>query len=219
MSKNAKLLVGVCSAVALTLGGCSEDKSDSDSVPPSPTAAMVPATQSLVTLAAAGPGESVGLTACPLGDFDTLVSKAPNEVQDLAAAAEGELVSYVFQTDVGGEPAMLQCGRAELGAYTGEVPEGDYRDDLVHLLADYIVTFEDDSVYHEGTIVRFCTETIGVGGGEFCEADWYDDNVWIGVFMSGDSRSSELAEQWLVAILDDVIANVPQLAAGIQLAA
>ena len=179
---------------------------------------MVPAIQSLVTLAAAGPGESVSLTACPLGDFDALVGKAPGEVQDLAAAAEGELVTYVFQTDVEGEPAMLQCGRAELGAYTGEVPKGDYRDDLVHLLGDFIVTFDPDSAYHEGTIVRFCTEAIGVGG-NFCEADWYDDNVWVGVFLSGDNQSTELAEKWLVAILDDVIANVPQMAPGIQVAA
>ncbi len=218
MSKNAKFIVGVCSVVALSLGACSDDKSDSNS-DASPTDAMVPAIRSLVTLAAAGPGKSVGLTACPLGDFDTLVSKGPDEVQTLAAGAEGELVTYVFQTALEGEPAHLQCGRAELGAYTGEVPKGDYRDDLVHLLEDFIVTFEPDSVYHEGTIVRFCTEVVGVGSGEFCEADWYDDNVWVGVFMSGDSRSSELAEQWLVAILDDVIANVPQLAPDIEVAA
>ena len=219
MSKNARFICGVCSAVALVLGACSDDKSGSGSDASTTTlatAAMVPAIQSLVTLAAAGPGESVALTACPLGDFDTLVSKAPNAVQDIAAAAEGELVTYVFQTDVEGESAMLQCGRAELGAYTGEVPKGDYREDLVRLLADFIVTFEDDSAYHEGTIVRFCTEVVGVGGGEFCEADWYNDDVWVGVFLSGDSRSSDLAEQWLVAILDDVIVNVPQLAPGIQ---
>ncbi len=217
MSKNAKFIVGVCSAVALTLGACSDDKSDSDS-DKSPTATMVPAIQALVTLAAAGPGESVSLTACPLGDFDTLVSKAPDEVQDLATAAEGDLVTYVFQPDLKGEPAMLQCGRAEVGAYTGEVPTGDYREDLVNLLQDFIVTFDPDSLYHEGTIVRFCTEAVGVGG-DFCEADWYDDNVWVGVFMSGDTQSTELAEQWLVAILDDVIANVPQLAPGLQVAA
>jgi hypothetical protein len=218
MSKNARFALAFCSAVVLTLGACSDDKSDSDGDSDvSPTAAMVPAIQRLVTLAAAEPGEAVDLTACPLGDYEALLTKAPEDVQDLAAAAEGELVAFVFQAAVEGEPANLQCGRSELGAYTGEVPEGDYREDLVHLLEDFIVTFENDSAYKGGTVVRFCTETVGVGGDDFCEADWYDENVWIGVFISGESRSSDLAQEWLVAILDDIIYNVANLSTGIQL--
>ena len=217
MSKNAKFILGVFSAVALTLGACSDEKSDSGESDDSlATTAMVPSIQLLVTKAAPSPGDAISLSSCPLGDFDSLVAKAPEGVQDIAASAEGELVTYVFQPEVEGELAHIQCGRSELGVYTGEAPEGDYQADLIHLLEDFVVTFEPDREFRGGTIVRFCTEEIGVGGGEFCEADWYDGLVWIGTFVAGENRSSALAEQWLLAILDDVATNLPQLAPTVE---
>ncbi|MBI4883666.1 MAG: hypothetical protein HY826_06380, partial [Actinobacteria bacterium] len=70
--------------------------------------------------------------------------------------------------------------------------------------------------YEGGTVVRFCADPIGVGDGAFCEADWYDGNIWVGVFMVGDAKSTALAEQWLLAILAGVIEAVPTVAPGIQ---
>lgn len=208
--------IGGCLAIAsLIVGACSDDKKSDTPSDSLATAAMVPAMRSIVALGAATPTNSVDLNACPLGDFDGLVGKAPAGVQAVASPEE-QLFTYVYQFE--GESPHLQCGRGDLGAYTGETPEVDYHDDLVDLLDDFIVNFEPDKAHRGGTIVRFCTEVIGVGDGAFCEADWYDDNVWIGVFMSGEDQSSELAEQWLIAILDDVVANVPQLAPTLQVA-
>ena len=213
MTRKSHLIVGLISVLALAVSGCSAEKESDQSDNSLTTDEMAQALQTVIALGAATPESSVDLGACPLGDFDALVGKAPAEVQALAAP-DDELFAYVYQAV--GEPSHLQCGRGELGAYTGEVPTGDYRDDLVGLLDDFILTFESDEAHRGGTLVRFCAEPIGAGGGEFCEADWYDDNVWIGVFISGDGRSSASAQQWLTAILTDVVAAVPQLASSMQ---
>ncbi len=217
MSKKLHIIVGVFSAAALLISACGDDKKNDTGADALATGEMVPAMRTIIELGAATPENSVDLNACPLGDFDVLVAKAPADVQAVATPAD-QLFSYVYQNPADAEPPHLQCGRGDLGVYTGEVPADDYRDDLVALLDDFIVTFDADTAHRGGTLVRFCAEPIGAGGGDFCEADWYDDNVWIGVFIAGDGRSSELAEQWLTAVLDDVAENVVQLAPIMQVA-
>lgn len=208
------------SAAVILLAGAvsscsSDDKSSSTTSDALATRDMATAIQTIIALGAGSDESAVDLSACPLGDFDALVSEAPTEVQAMADP-DAELFTYVFQpTD--DLHRHLQCGRAGLGMYTGEVPAGDYRDDLTQILADFVVTFDDDRAFRGGTIVRFCAEVIGAGDGAFCEADWYDGNIWVGVFMDDDARSAELAEQWLLAVLDDVISNVPLLSASMQL--
>lgn len=222
-------------AVAFSACGGDDNKSDStnrssdttemssDSTAPQSdalaTAAMVPAIQAVLDLGATSSSTGPDLTACPLGDFDAMVAKAPAAVAAIGAV-DGSLETYVYQPSGPNEPPHLQCGRGELGAYTGLPPEADYRDELVRLLPDFIVTFDADSTHLGGTIVRFCADPIGVGFSAFCEADWYDDNVWVGVFIYGESESGSaaLAEQWLIAILGDVVTNVPQIAPTVQLA-
>ena len=216
MPKKLSFVVGFFAVASLIVGACSSDDKKSDTPSDSlATDAMVPAMRAIVALAAATPTDSVDLNACPLGDFDGMVGKAPAGVQAVATPDE-QLFTYVYQFE--GEPPHLQCGRGNLGAYSGETPEGDYRDDLVDLLEDFIVNFDPDKAHRGGTIVRFCTEVIGAGDGAFCEADWYDGNIWIGVFMSDEGQSSELVEQWLIAILDGVVANVQQLVPSLQVA-
>lgn len=211
MSK-LRLTIGSIAIAALVLSACGGDDKKSDATSDVlATDEMVVALRATIGLAAATPDRSVDLNACPFGDFDGLVAKAPLPVEAVVDPDE-QLVAYVYQTEGQGERPHLQCGRGDVGVYTGEVPPDDYRDDLVALLDDFVVTFDDDSAHRGGTLVRFCAQPIGVGSGGFCEADWYDDNVWVGVFTLGDALSSELSEQWLVAILDDVVANVVQLA-------
>ncbi|MEQ1872505.1 MAG: hypothetical protein ABL953_02160 [Ilumatobacteraceae bacterium] len=230
MSQKLRSVVGAIAVAACAFTACGGDGKSSDTTIGSPsttgapadvleTAAMVPAIQAVLELGASSSSTGPDLTACPLGDFDAMVAKAPAEVA-ARASIDDSLETYVYQPSGPNEPPHLQCGRGELGAYTGLPPEADYRDELVRLLPDFIVTFDDDSTYLGGTIVRFCADPIGVGFSSFCEADWYDDNVWVGVFIFGESESGSttLAEQWLVAILGDVVANVPLLAPTVQLA-
>ncbi|MCE9622466.1 MAG: hypothetical protein K8R99_08995 [Actinomycetia bacterium] len=214
MSKTLRVPLVLFSAFAIVVSSCGGDDKKSDTSADSlATDEMVVSMQTIMDLGAATPESSVDLNACPLGDFEILVAKAPAEVQALATL-EDQLFTYVYQNV--GEPPHLQCGRGSLGAYSGEVPAGDYHDDLVRLLDNFILTFDADKAHRGGTLVSFCAEPIGAGGGDFCEADWYDDNVWVGVFIAGDGRSSELADQWLTAVLGDVVANVVQLAPSIQ---
>lgn len=206
---------GVAIMVAFLISSCgSDDKKSSTTSDSLTTDAMVPALQTLLDLGAGSTETAVTLSACPLGDLEALIAKGPAGVQASAQGSNGDSDAFVFQP--AGEPAHLQCDRGNVGAYTSVALPGDFREETVQLLTDYIVTFEDDTAHRGGTIVRFCTEAIGAGGAEFCEADWYDDNVWVGVFIDGDGRSSELAQQWLIAILDEVVANVPQQATTIE---
>lgn len=223
-------VVGSFAVAAFALSACGGDDKQSDPTSSSSdstatqsdalvTEAMVPAIQAVLELGATSSSTGPDLTACPLGDFDAMVAKAPAAVA-ASDSVDGSLETYIYQPSGPNEPPHLQCGRGELGAYTGLLPEADYKDELVRLLPNFIVTFDDDSTHLGGTIVRFCADPIGVGFSSFCEADWYDENVWVGVFIFGESESGSaaLAQQWLVAILGDVVANVPQLAPTVQLA-
>ncbi|MBI4884316.1 MAG: hypothetical protein HY826_09720, partial [Actinobacteria bacterium] len=64
---------------SFVLGGCSggSDSSSEPEVTGFQTVAMVPAIQELVNRANAGPGDSVEISDCPLGDFAALVAAAP----------------------------------------------------------------------------------------------------------------------------------------------
>lgn len=218
MVKAMRSIFGSLAISGLVLSACGGDNKKSDSASDSlATAAMASPIQTVLNLGATISSTAVDLEACPLGDFDAMVAKAPTEIS-ATADVDGELFAYVYQPDGADEPPHLQCGRGGLGAYTGLAPQADYKDELIRLLDDFVLTFDNDRAHRGGTIVRFCAEMIGAGDGDFCEADWYDDNVWVGVFIDGEARSAELAELWVVAILDDVVANVPLLAPGTQIA-
>ncbi|CAN5577108.1 hypothetical protein BH10ACT2_BH10ACT2_23080 [soil metagenome] len=222
MTKNLRLVGAVC-AFALVVGCSGGDKSDpaSDKSDPASdvlaTDGMATAIQDIVTRAALDQGSDPDLTGCPLGDLDQLIAKAPAELK-ATADITGDLFSYAYQPDVVGALPHLQCSRGDVGAYTGEAPDGVYHDGLTNELQDFILTFDDDTAHRGGTLVRFCASAIGVGGGDFCEADWYDDEVWIGVYIDGETPTSAIAQQWLIAILDDVVASVPRLAPTIEVA-
>ena len=42
----------------------------------------------------------------------------------------------------------------------------------------------------------------------FCETDWITDDLQIGAFVYGDSRSTTLTTEWLIAILPDVLESL-----------
>ena len=213
MRKIRYVSVAAMTALAVVSSCSSDDNQTSSTSDALATDELAPAIQSILDLGAGTAESAVSLSECPFGDFEALIGKGPVDVQTSAQGSGGESDTFIFQPE--GEPSHLQCDQGDVGAYTGLALQGDFRDQTVRVLADYIVTFEDDTAHRGGTIVQFCTEVIGAGSGEFCEADWYDDNVWIGVYIDGEGRSSALAEQWLIAILDDVVANVPQQATTI----
>lgn len=214
--------VALLAIAVFALSACADDKkaAETSAAPPDQldTAAMVPAIQTVLDLAATDPvDEARDVSACPLGDFDALAAKAPAEVL-ASLSQDGALDAYVYQPV--GDPPHLQCGRGDLGAYTGLRTDEDYHDLLIRVLPDFIVTFGDDVPHLSGTIVPFCAEPIGVDSGSdsFCGADWYNDEVWIGVFIYGPAASSEAAQLWLTTVLGDIAADVPQVAPTVELA-
>ncbi len=158
--------------------------------------------------------ESVNLDGCPAGDLRQMAAAGPAVVQSIAASAQ-DPYSFVFQPDIVGEFPLVNCVM-DLEGYESGVGIGmgeaidDFENDLSIVMAEFIVTIEASTPHLGGTIVRFCADPIGVATDlrPFCEADWYDDNVWLGVFIGGDERSSALAEQWLIAILPDAASTL-----------
>ena len=158
--------------------------------------------------------ESVNLDGCPAGDLRQMAAAGPAVVQSIAGSAE-DPSSWVFQPDIVGEFPLVNCAMdssdfaSGIGIGMGEAID-DFENDLSIVLPEFIVTIEASTPHLGGTIVRFCADPIGVDGDlrPFCEADWYDDNVWLGVFIGGDDRSSALAEEWLIAVLPDAANQV-----------
>ena len=108
-----------------------------------------------------------------------------------------------------GKTAIITGSNSGIGLGMGEAID-DFENDLSIVFPEFIITIEASTPHLGGTIVRFCADPIGVDGGirPFCEADWYDGNVWMGVFIGGDERSSALAEEWLIAILPDAASTL-----------
>ncbi|MDP2292543.1 MAG: hypothetical protein Q8M22_15235 [Actinomycetota bacterium] len=178
------------------------------------TNAMLAAVQALVTRAGAEPGDSVALDRCPAGEMAALATQAPTEVQTVAEAST-EPQAFVYQPDVSGSLALVNCTlddptfESGIGIAFGEAVS-DYRSDLVRVLPEFELTFGTETAHEGGTLLRYCAEPRDPEAGyrPFCEADWFDDNVWVGVFLASSDTASEIAEEWLVAVLPGVISAV-----------
>lgn len=178
------------------------------------TAAMLAAVTELTTRADAGRDESVDLDSCPGGDLAVLAEKAPAEVRTVVDRAE-QSSAFVYQPDLEREPAIINCTLDDatfatgvgLGAGKAVQP---YRQDLVRVLAEFNLTFDGERELLGGTVLRYCAEPKSSDGSvrAFCEADWFDDSVWVGVFLASPDTSSAVADEWLAAILPEVVADI-----------
>jgi len=65
--------------------------------------------------------------------------------------------------------------------------------------------FEPDQSLRGGTQVDYCGDAAGDIGFSFCESDWLDNVIQIGVFMSGTGQSAQLTDAWLKAALADML--------------
>ncbi len=214
--KKTGLVVGAIALVAVLGVGAfvllsGDDDKTSDALS---TGAMLASVQALATRAGAEPGDSVALDRCPAGEMAALATQAPPEVQAVAEAST-EPQAFVYQPDVSGALALVNCTLDDpsfetgIGIAFGEAVS-DYRADLVRVLPEFELTFGTETPHKGGTLLRYCAEPRDPAAGyrPFCEADWFDDNVWVGVFLASGDTASEIAEGWLIAVLPDVIAAV-----------
>jgi hypothetical protein len=204
----------------MSLAGCG-DESGSPSAPVSDRLISDPALaaiRDLVARAAPEAATSVDLDTCPLGDMAALLAAGPAEVA--AFAVEPNVSQYVYRSDVDGEHPLVACVASAdavdgyVGINISEVA-ADFKADTERVLSTFDVTFEDEYAYRGGTVLQYCATPLTDGGGDaFCEVDWYDGNLFTGVFVATDSRSVALADEWLRAVLPRLLVGVVSGAAS-----
>lgn len=217
--KKTGLIVGALAVVAvLGIGAFVLMKDDGDgnggASDALPTSAMLVSVQALVTRADVEPAESATLGSCPAGSLAGLAAQGPAAVQAVADVS-GEPRAFAYQPDVAGSLALVNCTlddadyESGIGLAFGEAVD-DFRADLIRVLPEFDLTFEPETEHLGGTLLRYCAAPLKPEAGyrPFCETDWFDDNVWVGVFLAADDTTSAITEEWLVTILPGVVAAV-----------
>ena len=51
----------------------------------------------------------------------------------------------------------------------------------------------------------YCGDASGDNGFSFCESDWHDNVIQVGVFMTGPGQSVQLTGDWLKAALPSML--------------
>lgn len=198
----AGLAVAVVAVVAVVVLTGDEESSPYD------TAAVAAAVDDL--LRQADEATSFDLDECPI-DLELLVREAPGSTS---------LGEYVRPADFaavlrpeGSNISLVECSSANDGGIVGvSLGRSPGRDSFQADLASYVpfheLSFDEFRTYAGGTLVTYCgtvTADAPEGFSEFCEADWFDDQVVIGVFAGpGEATKAEL-EAWLKSSLSSLV--------------
>jgi len=154
-------------------------------------------------------GDSAAIVDCPMGDLDTLAKSAP-EGLDAVAAARGEENYEVFT--FADDPSFVQCtatpdSGSSVGVLAGAAPDGDFEKYIESSLAEFDVTFSSTGTANGGSIVSYCAE-LADGGSPFCEADWSDGTMQIGVLSTDAGASTDELIVWLKAVLPGIVQSL-----------
>lgn len=203
--------------LALSAAACSSDDGAKDAVDPAPstttaealaTGAALQAIQSLTGRIAPAPGESIELGTCPMGEMKSLVEQGPPEVREVEIGT-ATTYQYVYQSELAGEHPFLTCmlessdDVSDVGLSVGQVVP-DFKEDTIRVLSNFELTFEPEYSYLGGTMLQYCATPLQ-DDAPFCEVDWFDGNVWVGVFITSENRSVAAADEWLRALLPSVL--------------
>ncbi|MEQ1703508.1 MAG: hypothetical protein ABMA25_25660 [Ilumatobacteraceae bacterium] len=220
--------LAVAAVLALTGAACSSNDTPNVALETAPsttvsdalsTGAALEAVRAVTGRLAPAPGENTDLVACPMGDMETLAGQGPAEVSDMAIGV-ATTYQYVFQSDLAGENPVLTCvlespdGVSSIGLSMGEVVP-NFKEDTIRVLSDFELAFEQEYPYLGGTMLPYCATPLE-GTSSFCEVDWFDGNVWVGVFITSDTASVAAADQWLRALLLGVLDATVASAATVQ---
>lgn len=149
---------------------------------------------------------SLELDECPV-DLELLVRRAPG------SASLGEYVrpadfAAVLHPD-GSNISLVECSSGNdggiIGVSLGRSPGRDsFEADLASYVPYHKVEFDEFSSYAGGTLVTYCgtpTPDSPEGFNEFCEADWFDDQVVIGLFAGPEEATKAELTTWLKTAL------------------
>jgi hypothetical protein len=160
---------------------------------------------------------SAQMSDCPIGNLDKLVAMAPAAVGDVARkASKSPEDDQVYQSDSQSEPPIVQCFyltsdeatgsvQSQVGVFAAAMVDGNYHSYLRGVFSVSTLHFEPDQSYRGGTEVDYCGDAAGDNGFSFCESDWHDSSIQVGVFITGDGQSVQLTGDWLRAALPSML--------------
>lgn len=164
----------------------------------------------------------VELDQCPFDPGGGLLAEALgglSDNQDVIAAQAGELMGGVSEADPS-IPVVVACDRFQEESGTGLVvtPAPADFDRYLEIFNQGIneepplIDRRGSTDHRGGTLHRVCVETPDPPDGvSYCEVDWLDENLLVTVYVAGPTSLDidlELLEAGLVAVLDDVVANL-----------
>jgi hypothetical protein len=153
---------------------------------------------------------SFELDECPV-DLEVLVRGAPESASLGEYVRPADFAAVLRPED--SNISLVECSSANDGGIVGvSLGRSPGRDSFQADMASYVpyhdLAFDEFRAYAGGTLVTYCgtvTADAPEGFNEFCEADWFDDQVVIGVFAGpGEATKAEL-EAWLKSSLSSLV--------------
>lgn len=156
----------------------------------------------------------VALRTCPIGGIDQLADKAPAGF-DAQTVASGDIQAAVTKTTQSSDPQLIQCAIGDdtlrYGVVAAALPPTDIQDFLDRSLTEASGKFEDTEKFRGGTLLPFCTKPdAGSDRQVICATTWYDSQLLVGLFTSGDGASTDVTTAWLKTELSTLVTNLEQ---------
>jgi hypothetical protein len=144
-------------------------------------------------------------SSCTIADYATITAKAP---ADVSIDADESL--DVFKPGRSGEdPLIYQCSKrgdtAQTGFLWGVAADGSQHDYVERNYDDGhdSTDFGQAGTLRGGSVLRYCEKYSDKSLIPFCEADWTDGQIQIGVYSS--ELTMDQAYQWLDASLASLV--------------
>ena len=154
------------------------------------------------------------LKACPFDGVDDLAEDAPDGF-DAAAAAKGDDRAVINQTDQSSDPLLLQCatgnddGTQLYGLAAASIPPTELQDYISRTLTSATADFEKTTSFKGGTLQPFCTTPDdGAEVQPLCATAWFDKQLMVALFTTGDGSSTDVTTAWIKDDLDDVVEDL-----------
>jgi hypothetical protein len=164
--------------------------------------------------AARVPRDSAGVTlrSCPFDNIDALADTAPKAF-DAETAASGDIQAAVTQTKQRSDPQLLQCAIGDntlrYGVVAAALPPTDIQAFLDRSLTEATGRFEDTEKFRGGTLLAFCTKPdAGSDRQVICATTWYDSQLLVGLFVSGDGSSTDVTTAWVKTALTTLVKDL-----------
>lgn len=177
-------VIAVVAATAFVLVSCDDGVPDLDTLP------AVGNIDAIIERS----GSDAELDECPMGDvgplLDTTFDLLDDDIVRSALAGAPATSTYDSRTEQG---AFVTCDLigddGTVGFYVVDAPDdiAVFTDGFIGMPLDGVTIDIDESrLFRGGRFHHVCVNDTVDPGLSFCEVDWIDDNVMVGVFLAGN---------------------------------